>query len=108
MEIRSCAKCGQKGHLARDCKTGAREVEERQPEYEHDYECMTWGGIEIHHVEEVAEEVMEAKEVAWRKKIPGGYRIKSVMDSGAGRTIFPRDAIPGMKIYKTKKTGTDF
>ena len=30
------------------------------------------------------------------------------MDSGAGRTIFPRDAVPGMKVYKTKKTGTDF
>ena len=42
------------------------------------------------------------KDKAWRKKIPGGYRIKFVLDSGAVKTIVPKDAIPGMKLDKTK------
>ena len=31
----------------------------------------------------------------WRKKIPGGHRLKFVMDSGAVKTIIPKDAVPG-------------
>ena len=38
----------------------------------------------------------------WRKKIPGGHRIKFVLDSGAVKTIVPKDAIPGMKVDKSK------
>jgi hypothetical protein len=40
-------------------------------------------------------------EPKWRKKIDGGYRIRFVMDSGAGKTIVPRDAIPGMKVRQS-------
>ena len=39
-------------------------------------------------------------EPKWRKKIDGGYRVRFVMDSGAAKTIVPRDAIPGMKMRK--------
>ena len=66
------------------------------------------------HVEEEDEEdeeIFEAKEVRtvpWRKRIPGGYRITYVMDSGAGRTILPKNAIPGMKLYRNKRTGQHF
>ena len=28
----------------------------------------------------------------WRKKIPGGHRVKFVLDSGAVKTIIPKDA----------------
>ena len=66
----------------------------------------------FHIAEEEEEiEVLEAKEaktVSWRKKIPGGYRLTFVMDSGAGRTILPKNAIPGMKMYKNKRTGQHF
>ena len=45
-------------------------------------------------------------EPKWRKKIEGGYRLRFVMDSGAAKTIVPRDAIPGMKVKKS--TGGSF
>ena len=38
----------------------------------------------------------------WRKKIQGGHRLKFVLDSGAVKTIVPKDAIPGMKLDKSK------
>ena len=38
----------------------------------------------------------------WRKKINGGHRLKFVLDSGAVKTIVPKDAIPGMKVDKSK------
>jgi len=38
----------------------------------------------------------------WRKKITGGHRLKFVLDSGAVKTILPKDALPGMKIDRSK------
>ena len=38
------------------------------------------------------------KDKPWRKKISGGHRLRFVLDSGAVKTIVPKDAIPGMKI----------
>ena len=38
----------------------------------------------------------------WRKNVPGGHRLKFVMDSGAAKTIIPKDAVPGMKLDKSK------
>jgi hypothetical protein len=42
------------------------------------------------------------KDKPWRKKIQGGHRLKFVLDSGAVKTIVPKDAIPGMKLDKSK------
>ena len=42
------------------------------------------------------------KDRPWRKKIQGGHRLKFVLDSGAVKTIAPKDAIPGMKLDKSK------
>jgi hypothetical protein len=38
----------------------------------------------------------------WRKKIYGGHRLKFVLDSGAVKTIVPKDAIPGLTVDKSK------
>ena len=53
-------------------------------------------------------EVLAAGEVSWRKKIKGGYRITFLQDSGAVRTIATKNMIPGMKVYRTKHTGSSF
>ena len=37
-----------------------------------------------------------------RKKIHGGHRLKFVLDSGAVKTIVPEDALPGIKLDKSK------
>jgi len=42
------------------------------------------------------------KDEPWRKKIQGGYRLKFVLDSGAVKSIIPKDAIPGMKLDNSK------
>ena len=38
----------------------------------------------------------------WKKKITGGHRLKFVLDSGAVKTIVPKDALPNMKLDKSK------
>ena len=38
----------------------------------------------------------------WRKKKSGGQRLKFVLDSGAVKTIIPKDAVPGMRLDKSK------
>ena len=53
-------------------------------------------------------EVLATSEASWRKKIPGGYRITFLQDSGAVRTIATKDMIPGMNVYRTKNTGSSF
>ena len=40
----------------------------------------------------------------WRKKIDGGWRLTFLLDSGASKTIIPRNAIPGVTPYRTKET----
>ena len=44
----------------------------------------------------------------WRKKVDGGWRLTFLLDSGASKTIIPRNAIPGVTPYRTKETGRDF
>ena len=44
----------------------------------------------------------QASTWTWRKKTLGGHRFKFVLDSGAVKTIVPKDAIPGMKLGKSK------
>ena len=51
-------------------------------------------------------EVVTTGEASWRKKIKGGYRITFLQDSGAVRTIATKNMIPGMKICRTKNTGS--
>ena len=53
-------------------------------------------------------EVLTTGEASWRKKIKGGYRITFLQDSGAVRTIATKNMIPGMKVYRTKHTGSSF
>ena len=38
----------------------------------------------------------------WRKKIQGGHRLEFVLESGAVRTIIPKDVVPGFKLDKSK------
>ena len=45
----------------------------------------------------------EGLEPKWQKAIDGGYRLRFVMDSGAAKTIVPRDAIPGTKCRNQKE-----
>ena len=54
------------------------------------------------------DEVEERLEPAWRRKMAKGYRIKMVVDSGCITTIVPPEAIPGMKVVKTKDTGKNY
>ena len=44
----------------------------------------------------------------YRRRIQNGNKITFVMDSGAIKTIVTPDAIPGMKVKKTKNTGKTF
>ena len=43
------------------------------------------------------------KDKPWCKKIQGGHRLKFVWNSGAVKTIVPKDAIPCMKLDKSKE-----
>ena len=62
------------------------------------------------HVEEEDEEyeeIFEAKEdrtVPWRKRIPGGYRITYVMDSGAGASVAPASIAPDVQVTATRRS----
>ena len=58
--------------------------------------------------EEVNQCENESLEPSWRKKTANGYKLKMAMDSGAVRTIVPQNAIPEMKVKKTKLTGRNF
>ena len=122
IETRSCNRCGTKGHLASQCKVNVREVEEES-------DAVIWGACVIDEIQDVdiAGKVMSDKQrdeilavirnqkqqekaaipkgnsnPTWRKKIQGGHRIKFVLDSGAVKTIVPKDAIPGTKLDKSK------
>ena len=46
--------------------------------------------------------------VSWMKRIVGGHKITFVLDSGAVRSIAPRNLIPNVNTYKTKNTGIMF
>ena len=62
-------------------------------------------------LEELQEAILEVQKKgnpSWRMKTSKGHRIRLVLDSGATRTIFPKDAIPGMKVQKGKSTGGSF
>ncbi len=58
--------------------------------------------------EEVNQCGNESLEPSWREKTADGYKLKMAMDSGAVRTIVPQNAIPEMKVKKTKLTGRNF
>ena len=59
-------------------------------------------GGKCNHCEEPTD-VCEVKglEPTYRKKIDGGNRIRFVLDSGAVKTIVPKNAIPGAKLKST-------
>ena len=124
IETRLCNNCGKKGHLAAQCRIPVREVTEEESQ------DVIWGSLMVDEIQDVdvAGKVMSDKEreeilavirkekqqektstlikpnsnPTWRKKIQGGHRIKFVLDSGAVKTIIPKDAIPGMKLDKSK------
>ena len=43
------------------------------------------------------------KDKPWHKTIKKGHRLKFVLDLGTLKTIVPKDAIPGMKLDKSKQ-----
>ena len=127
---RSCYNCGAQGHIARNCphpKKGQSGVATREVAINSDDDDVCWGTCVIEELQDVdaanetrtmtRQEEQEALNVIrktkaetpkgnsnppWRKKIPGGHRIKFVLDSGAVKTIVPKDALPDMKLDKRK------
>ena len=86
--------------VERVCKeTGGREEEEIVIPF-------TWRNCERERDsnprETLAASEKKGLEPKRRKAIDGGYRLRFVMDSGAAKTIVPRDAIPGMKMSRSK------
>ena len=74
--------------------------------------CKTQCKGQCEHKETPSWEILEnatgSENVSWRKKIVGGHKITFVLDSGAARTIAPRNMIPNVNPYKTKNTGKMF
>ena len=107
-----CNRCGKTGHLAKDCRAA---IPTREVAAEEESDDVVWGTCVIDELQDidaaekkkassdhkaVTEPALTAK--PWRKKIQGGHRLKFVLDSGAVKTIVPKDAIPGMKLDKSK------
>ena len=125
---RKCYNCGAKKHIARNCPhlkmTGNSRVPVREAAHDEGGE-LVWGAAVIEEVQDmdsaekskpglaprsnpraIAQPKTNAqsaiKDKPWREKIQGGHRLKSVLDPRAVKTIVPKDAIPGMKLDKSK------
>ena len=73
---------------------------ERRRKSELEANKRTQGGSGVRPQSKLATDTLKDK--PWRKKIQGGHRLKFVLDSGAVKTIVPKDAIPGMKLDRSK------
>ena len=112
IETRACYKCGKPGHLARDCRSGIRAVEDD------DDQTGATGAVcwmveeespEINIAEKESAEVMSAEKSGlgpkWLKKTKEGQTIQFVLDSGSVRTIVPPEATTGMTLKKKGNGG---
>ena len=98
-EKQSCAEFDARG-LSEHAKN---QVEERKKRWSSRTQEKAAIGRESNPSEALAAGERKGLEPKWRKKIDGGYRLRFVMDSGAAKTIVPREAIPGMRMGRSKR-----
>ena len=52
--------------------------------------------------------VQARRKTDWCTKVPGGYKVKAVLDTGAITTVHPSIGIPGIETIQNEHTGECF
>ena len=52
--------------------------------------------------------VQARRKTNWCTKVPGGHKVKAVLDTGAITTVHPKEGIPGIETTENEHTGSRF